>query len=248
MLLRRQLLLTAVMAAVAMWATPAVSQAGFMVDFKVYDTAGDLIGTDTRTTQGSFLNLSSPNGGLAGVAALSQIVFSAQSNQPGVQSAILTDTSVSLVNSGSEALRLVITVSDDRFTTGSAGTPMRIQSLASTNVGWPVGLTNASGVVRTEVTEGGNTYRDYDPTTGLALPPNGSGWVGGDFGSFVRSSNDAYTARQIITLDLGAGGSANFSATSAITTPAPPGLVLAATTVPFVGLLRRRLRKAVPVA
>jgi hypothetical protein len=40
-----------------------------------------------------------------------------------------------------------------------------------------------------------------------------------------------------------AGNRANITTTSSVVVPAPAGLILAATALPFAGLLRRRLRR-----
>jgi len=72
-------------------------------------------------------------------------------------------------------------------------------------------------------------------------------------GTFTALSNPYSITHQITLSNMGYGVDSRFqqgsiSSQVVYVTPAPPGLILAATAVPFGGLLRRRLRKAAPVA
>jgi hypothetical protein len=71
----------------------------------------------------------------------------------------------------------------------------------------------------------------------------GSQDIGGDSAPFNRSSTP-YTISQEYTISLAGTGTFSGVFGAAVTAvPAPAGLILAATALPFVGLIRRRLRK-----
>jgi hypothetical protein len=65
--------------------------------------------------------------------------------------------------------------------------------------------------------------------------------VWGNVSSFELESLP-YTIRTTLVVTLVDGACANFNTSAVVAAPAPAGLALAAGAVPFLGLLRRRLR------
>jgi hypothetical protein len=149
------------------------------------------------------------------------------------------------MNSDATSNRVVITVSYDQFTIGNSSDQLYFLTKADANN--PTGLVNATGLIRTEVTDGGTTA-DYagSPSApgGVAIPALLSSPENiGSPASFTRSGSSTFTVTQFIYLDLGANSSADFTGSSVVAAPAPAGLILAASGLPFFGLLRRRLRR-----
>ena len=88
-----------------------------------------------------------------------------------------------------------------------------------------------------------NTEFDLSNSTGVMNTVPGGGNSFTAFGTFPSDGQNPYslTIRAIIT-HAGAQDATSFNA-SLQPVPAPAGLILAATALPFVGLLRRRLRR-----
>jgi hypothetical protein len=234
--------MAAIVAGIA--ALPGPAKAGFSVTFDVYDSSGTtLLSTSgPHTPSGTFIALS----GLSVGQGVSVEGFTANfAATPGAQS--ITNVSTQLRNGDGVANRVVVTVVWDLFTLGSAGDLMAFNTFVDANTGTPAGLVNATGRVRTVVNDGVLT-EDFagSPSSpgGVVIPTSpGTGGNEGGLATFTRSGNASYEVTQYIYLDLGANSNANFTARSQVVVPAPAGLILAATALPFVGLLRRRLRK-----
>jgi len=252
----RRFLTVAIVAAVATLAGSTTGQAGFTVTVDVYNstgnalslTSGALSGTGssgglTYATIGNTMVI----GGTIGDISLTNFSAGFINGAPQYQSIenIALNLTGSASISGTE--RVVVTVANDQFNVGSAGTKMSIQSQADVNSLFA--MQGVSGVVRTQVDDGG-TFQDY---TGSPSSPNGvaipTGFSGENVGSpafFTRSANPTFTTTQFIYLDVSANGHANFTTTSIVAVPAPATGLLALAGVPVFGAFGwMRRRKAV---
>jgi len=157
----------------------------------------------------------------------------------------LLSSTVSVKNNDTaNAHTLSLFVSQTNYNLPS-GSPLRMESGqgGSTNSG-TMGLTNifqawfdASNTLLGMPALGTNGTQNGNPS--------GSTWdTGSAVGVFARSGPYSLTSRA--TLALSAGGISNYSnhvnVTNAV--PAPAGVVLIASVLPFVAVLRRRLRKS----
>jgi hypothetical protein len=140
------------------------------------------------------------------------------------------------VDSGTATAPLVIGVSSSGF--NAIGTPTYIsESISATSMFG--GALSAATTTAAGATSGSGTTNAIGTSVDAFIPSN---TVAANLVGLITVSD---------TITVANGGSApgdTFTFTSDITAaPAPSGLILAATMVPFFGLIRRRLRRETPV-
>jgi len=239
---RSRFLMAAFVAAIAALAGPATSQAGFIINisdsFSSTSTGNIVVGGDDFT----------------GVYTLGdlKIGIHTTSNSPGT-------------NSDSEVASSTITVSSNAA--GIHATTLTISVIAD-------GFANAPNpVLATLQTSISASFLQGQPAFGHTGTGNGYSTINGSHiaGSDVTVGgvdatsvpgqlvSNPYTLGNVMSIGLAAdsrginGTEANVNITTLLDgggnfriTPAPAGLILAASGLPFLGLLRRRLRRAGP--
>jgi len=243
-------LTAALVAAVAVLASPAVSQAGFAVNIYLdggATAAATVAGSGAPGNYSVFAQTTNSAGpGYVNSALIGGISFnlvSGETNNPGSSTGFVTDTTLAITN-GSTAHTIRFEFVADAFTApGQAGEQLGYNMKVTTITNGLDMLNNPlQSDLYTRVVSGA-----YDGRT----TANNFTQVGGVFVSdqqtFVRGATyDIYSNLQYT---LGADASVQTTATSTVVAPAPGGLIMAFTAVPFFGLIRRRLRKtAAPTA
>jgi hypothetical protein len=175
--------------------------------------------------------------------------------------------------------RIVAVSTRDQFPTfASIGTTYQIKAATAPNLGGgggyvpagtyvirirndeftlPPGSTGTIGVIHTSIVpfaaQPGSPLITTTATSstpgGNSATVNGSPMLTQMFEILTPKANGVYTLDQLVTINLPAGGSGQFSVTSYITAiPAPPALLLGVIGLPLFGLGLRRLRRerAVP--
>jgi len=224
--------MAAFVAAIAALAGPATSQAGFTIE--ISDNHGNTTGILTP-------------GGIdySNIFTLGnyQINFTASSTSPGTpdQSYLSSGTiSVKAINHDT-GTTLHFTVSSDGFTNSvPGGTAFYTSTLTAS-------LLNGSGTGFSTIN--GGQFSSTLAITGAQTSTESGG---------VLMPGNPYSLGTDVTLVLGDTAANHQAATSSFSTqlgdneghllitPAPAGLILAASGLPFLGLLRRRLRRAEP--
>lgn len=169
--------------------------------------------------------------------------LSGTSNSPGVTFGMMTTNTVNITNVTGGTRTIVVTFLDDGFTAPGVGLANLQQNLTAGSNGLSSG---ASAVVRTEVLNSSDVVL---ASSGDPNNPNSPQAVVN--AATVMGSNESfnltavpYKIKTTLTITLLEGASANFNTSAIVSAPAPAGLILAATALPFAGLLRRRLRKS----
>jgi hypothetical protein len=236
----RKFLLTAAVAVAAGLIAPSAARADFTVQLSSGLTAPvsiDFTTTPNGSAGGlswSFNNITQQetvSGSYAGYG----ISLGISTNAP-TTPALVTQSDLTIVNSGAAKASLVVTVSSSPFIFGTT-TVLAVDSIAASS------LTGGSLSSATTTVSGGSGSGTTSPI-GLTSPlPLGGSAASGTIAVAIGAS--PATVSDTITIG-DATGRDSFSFTSDVTaTPAPSGLILAATIVPFFGLLRRRLRQTV---
>jgi len=264
----RRLLLTPTAAVVIALVAPGTSRADFDVTLQVatgtntYDTATfDVSASGQVTVSGNYnpnnlhynpgtFSVSPGSGNTTNLVIVglsldgySIVATSAASNQPGTLTQASLDTSgfgVTNTNVNQKAFggqnSVTLTISD-----GPYQNPLGPTTMVS-NLTGSIGQGN-SGIVLS----GGATYKDSNGNVvGSATPAsytltsNSPGTNG--YSNVINSTNGFTLTNSITVSGLTTGELNNIALSTTLSTPAPSGLILAATMVPFFGLLRRRLR------
>jgi len=236
-----------------------VSQAGFEVRFEVFnastnaqigstivvgdDTSGAMFGTPGGDSDTSAGHIGYSSNAL-NVTGLKLSNLTATSNAPSPAAALLSGMTASLRNESATDYRVRITLSDDQFNTpGAVGDVVSFYSMITSAT---AGGTGASGTYVTKVFEP-NESSDSDGaavTNALSIPLTPGSPTTSDSVYFTRSTS-TYTLQAVYDVTLNAGGGeVNFSTTSVLAAPAPPGLAMMIGALPFAGLLRLRRRPA----
>ena len=260
MLFRRRFFLMAAMAAAVGLVGPSTSRAGFVMTLTDGSSTAT-IDLTTGATTGS-ISYSAAGTSFSHVGNLYQatvnginfagygIGFSTSTSvNPGPAELDLSGISVQRTTASS-ANALTISISADGF--ADPPTP-GLMSSSFTSFFQP---SNSPGTV-TWASFLGTTNQLFETSTPWALS-GGTNEAGallfpGAYGQNkaiqVTDALPSYSLTDSLTFTGLGVNTGNVSASlNTVVAPAPPGLVLAATAVPFVGLLRRRLKKAVPVA
>jgi len=225
--------MAAFVAAIAALAGPSRSQASFTIHIDD--------GTNNFNVIASGNTYSNNNIVVGGF----NIQISASSNSPGsiVDSQVSnTALAITAANGAIAATTLTISVTVDGFTNAASGTAalLNTRGSASKLAGTATGFTtlNLAHVTGSDVNlpNGGG----FDQTNTGVLTPSDPYSLGNtmvlSLGAY-SGPKDATLAN--VTIDSTLMGQGNFRLV-----PAPAGLILAVTAVPFLGLLRRRLRRA----
>jgi hypothetical protein len=249
---RWKFLMAAIVAGIAALAGPATSQAAYelrlssngeiaTLDLTTVTTGAGTIGSGTYTG-------SSSGGGVVtltgivfqGYTISTNLTFSNSPGSPGLAQLSLSDTSIqrtaALTNNGT--LSIAVSATDYSSPTGFTTNNTAFQTLYTPN--------NANGTVtltsHVDLTNSlfgaGNTQSDT-ATTSFSSPINTQALpsINGLFSmtNEIQVSGLAVAVNNLPQIQA--------SVDSTVIVPAPAGLILAATALPFVGLLRRRLRK-----
>lgn len=228
----RRFILTAMVAVAAALTAPTVSEAAFTLTvsdgsipaatFSSSNAIGSASGFDSTFTvagQTTYLKSFSFDGYF--------VSFRGTTNNPGGSIGMLTDSSFTVTGAGTGASPLVL----DAASTGFTG-PGPLPSGILTNMLSASLLTAGSLSATSTITPGGTTAAAVlatasTKTTAAVVP--------------IASPYDL--SNQVTITGLTAGQSTSFTLTSTVAAPAPAGLVMAVTALPFVGFLRRRLKK-----
>jgi len=251
---RPRFLMAAFVAAIAALAGPSTSRAAFTVtiesggsgpltitDNQTVGTvvSGGYIDTDTSSTNPNEIDVKSSQGG-----ALNGFTFSIAglSNSPGnivLNQGVVSSSVITLTNGNSTAGRFSISIFSDGFTIPGAG-----QLYLSTIVASVTGLSIADfGALLTQ----SEVYSTASSATTVSTNSNGYYSIGGGFpiqsGPVAFTSNGTYSNELVVDLYVPGSATVKLQIDSVVSAPAPAGLILAATGLPFFGLLRRRLRR-----
>jgi len=235
--------MVATVAAAAALVAPATSQAAFKLTLT--GGAPDPLVVNDRYTgsptpdanDGSNLkgtiNFSDTYGGL------SISTTSGTSNLPGVPQAKVTTSNLVISNTSGSTKTITVMFSEDGYTgPGGIGTQDFLNGFVSN-------FTGTGGVsfkFHAQVIEngGGSTYTTSDVTLTTVNSANSPT----NTVAFTRATS-SYTLISWAEITLDNNSDVTFNTRADVTaTPAPAGLLMFATALPFAGLLRRRLRKS----
>jgi hypothetical protein len=258
---RRKFLMAAIVAAIAIAATPLTGVAAF--------TATGTIGGNSATVSdgnGANVAIGSASFGAGDIAPLAgtitttavspgvvaagqfdvngfRIGVNSVSSESPTQANMSTTSFLTVYNSSLVTQTLTLSITNTFTLPGAAGSLLvlnhRLTAIAWFNGTDIAGASNPPSVISSEgiISDSGGTV------TTLPLSVSGGVPVGlSNYALFLRSDG-TYDLTQQFEITLGAGQSVQFQGSVNAVVPAPAGLILAATALPFVGLLRRRLRK-----
>lgn len=228
---RIRTLVVALVAWAGAWATPPPARAGFSI------TLTDM-GTGAQTPFTAPVGVNTINTGFITVGNFT-VDVTARTNSPGGQinglgvADRLQDITITTSNNSFGSDTLVFQVISTGFTVpGVLGGTVEITNTLASSAVDPGG----SGTLTSSVM-GISTYT----TPAVTLSSVGSV---SSSGSFTLDANP-YTVYNTMNIMLAGGDSAQFTGTTTVTAPAPPGVVLALSGIPVLGLgcwLRRRRR------
>jgi len=263
---RRKFLTAALVAAVAALAAPMTSQAAFYIGVRVggvggsttilndatLDLANDgVIETPLLSPGGTLTGRYNFGGYYIGVSATSN------ANTNPDQALLTTNTRVVVSNVGAGNQTLELFVLEDSFTV--PGTPPILSTLTNdlTVNNFFIGATkNGAGQPGESVSVIATAGIDAQPVgsadpfnpgtiqgitanSSISIPVNGNETST----SFLRTTTPYYLLTHLV-FNLNQGNSVQIQNDTSVTAPAPAGLVLVATAVPFFGVLRRRMKTA----
>ncbi len=253
---RRKFLTAAIVAAVATLTGPAVSQAAFEIKIEQLNVStGAVIGSAIFITDGGGSDgdgdsdaISYTNHNIFGGVDL-KVTGSAKEASSGSQ---LSQVSTNVVNTTGGAVRLRI--SSTREYTEPSGQNLKVLASASLN------QTNNyaySGTYNAYINGNGGLFSNGTQVNGGNISP-GTGV--GQAGGVLANPNGVWSLTEVFDVTInnddgqghngqitGMTGDMNVTGTDDAPTldaPAPGGLVMALGAVPFLGLIRRRLRKS----
>lgn len=256
---RRKFLTAAIVAAVALLASPAVSQAGFAVRIERLSAGGAVLDSLTVYNEDPNDGAPAPLGAnsilfadtsLFGITGL-DFTVTATRTESGLLS-ILTENNATVLNTSGSAHRLrVSSTSTYDLPNGQPNLELEARtSFLSANAG----LTFPNIGYRAYFDKNGDDFGTDVPITTVTAPSAvamGGGGVIADPGvTWALTQTLDFTVLNngtVVQLD----GTILVTPTSDAPTldvPAPAGLIMALGVVPFFGVLRRRLRKTEPAA
>jgi len=233
-MLRSKFFTAALVAATALLAAPAASQATFTL--KLSQTGGvppaDLTITDGTLPDPAADGLIQVTGGFGDFST----TLTAASSNSATNSlpATMALTQLVLHNNSTGTRTLTLTILDTAFTV-----PTGPKSLDN-SLAWSVPTTqDAVTTVTLQTTVNG-------VNAPLLVVNSSTPNFGAQGFSNFGPTGGSYPVQMVVTITLAGGATFNGSAGATITatTPAPAGVVLVASVLPFVALLRRRLRKS----
>jgi hypothetical protein len=254
---RRKFLMAAIIAGIATLAGPATSEAGFQVSAVVGGNSATITDNNSANlSAGTTANVSDTDGSsglittptvLPGVPSGShfsvggvEIGLTAFSSTSGSSALLSTTSNIVIFNNTAAAIVLVLTVSNE-FTLPAGQDLILAQSLTIEK--FFNGTTARPDDVPTSDSVFSVAHASLDATATGSLGSNTTGYNANNWVYFNRTSNP-FSMDQTFTITLQANESVKFQGTAQVVpVPAPAGLILAATALPFASLLRRRLRR-----
>lgn len=259
---RRKFLMAAIVAGIAALAGPSTSEAAFTVTGTIGGNSATISDNNTgnSTTGTASFGAGDLNAAIdrirstdvdPGIVGASQmdvngilIGLRVTSTENSLQGNLSTTSLLTVFNSSGITQILTLTITNTFSAPGSAGTLVALHhdmtALTWYNGENIVNGSNPPSVISSQgmISDSGGSALTGILTAAGSLPNAQSNQV-----QFLRSDN-SYDLTQTFTITLGAGQSVAFQGAVNVTAvPAPAGLILAATALPFVGLLRRRLRR-----
>jgi hypothetical protein len=224
---RNKFLIGALVAAVAAMIAPAKSEAAFKM--RLTDT---VTLTTVEILDGNADGIITFNGTLGGTSTWTVNITTSRS-KPNVGSASNPELRLSTTNmSSAGGGTLKIEVSDTDFGTSSSPIPFTIISNSAD--------ANTGTVATSLFIDLGNG--DYASATQVGVGLSGSGVF--NVSEVGNATTDlAFSLNLITTVTHTGSSTSQFDSSVASAVPAPAGLVLIATAVPFLALFRRKMRK-----
>jgi hypothetical protein len=246
---RLKFLTVAIVAAVATLMAPATSQAAFKVNVYI---DGGLVDT-VNGTQDPITGLWSASKTQSYGTSLNFVTvqFTAESNVPGsATEGYVLNTTTNLTSGGTSATQ-------HRIVLEAIGTPFSSPGVSGEQLYLSNRLTSVGG---TGITSGPNSsnldvYAQVDPdantgtnnnvrtTAGSYSPKVVNGFTVYDTNTVAFTRGTNYSLTSVVDLTLAAGKSGQITTNATVVAPAPAGLIMALTAVPFLGVIRRRLRQ-----
>ena len=230
---RRRFLMAAIVAGIATLAGPATSGAAFTVTITSGANTLTIVDGDGNDSNGTAGRIDFDNALLFGAF---DIEVSASTNSPGGfipgfgPAGRISSNTLNVVSNGSLTTLTIETFSDgfSIFDVNDNVTVLNRLSASALD----------GGATATGVTE----LISATPSTTPVASLNDVGFNQTSMNAVLNS--DPFAIRNTMTLNnLVSNAEQNVTLTSTVVVPAPAGLILAATALPFVGLLRRRLRR-----
>jgi hypothetical protein len=230
----------AALLAAALWATPPPVRADFQV--RLYEDGQLLTAPGTISDNGTGLITYS---GQAGDFSVS-LSFTSTSPGAGNLGIVSTDSS-RITNRSSAEHTLTVALSSQGFNVPNGGPLTLVNSVSGTvGRGTLTGdfssyadrnntLFGTSDLTAPTVTFAASTTGFVDPDLGPGAAPLSNSFSGMSL-NYGFDSELVYSITSVANFDLTGGASVNFSATSEVHAPAPPGLVLALSGIPLLGL------------
>jgi len=257
----RKLFLTAVFAVTVAMVVPTTTKADFILTLTSTQNATTTVGVIDFSDQAKNKNVSgltiTPDGGGAWTVSGKFGGYTVQANSNsfdfGGGTAQVNDSTLQIINnSNSVSGKNKSTLDLNLVQTFTPTIPNVAVTAFQSLSGDHVGTGNGSNVKGT-TTFTGLSITTLTPATETMTSPGGPGQ--GPTSSATVNATSVSITNDVLISGLGIGQYDNFQFLSEIdsvntpfiqTTPAPAGLILAATMVPFFGLLRRRLSRMAP--
>jgi len=250
MVFRRKLLLAAAIAAMAAVVAPATASASFSVTLS--SGVSNVTYTDNVDPQDINANVNAIQFGdgdagtfLSFAGYRIQVKTNVFNRDPVIGPQLRTDTNFVVQNIfGANPLTITINAVGILNLPGTTPPDEELLTTGATVNGFagiPIGPTTGGKI---EVSSTADPLSATTPTITLKdwadpAPANS----GNAYAAYLRTDVNYNLSQKIVTT-LAAGESVDFKVTTTVAVPAPPGLILAATALPFFGILRRRLRGA----
>jgi len=242
---RSKFLLTAVVAVAAALAAPARSDAAYSITFS--ETGGPSVTiADNQAGTGppfitiaNFGDLNPVSGTIATTGKLGDfttaLTATSSNSADNVTPAHLSFSEVIITNTSALAKTLTITITDTGFVA-----PENVQKILDSRLG-ATALSGSSSFVTLK-----NSINGVDGDLLKVTAPMGNDTA---INEPFAATSGMYTVTMVVTITLSGHGSYVGTGDAFITpTPAPAGLVMLASALPFAGLLRLRRRGAKPEA
>lgn len=251
-MLRSKFTTAALLAATALLAAPAASQASFAVtitidgtDYNVgYSSGGDFYtGGSTTIGTNTFINGTFLINGISGS-------FSGQTNQPGGATGFVLDTTTFLHSDAVGSHHVVVSALAQPFTQpGQNGDTLTLINGITSITGTLGGTLISDPNTTPGLSIFGRVDPDNNPMTNNSVSTSSNQYAPGPFAgwwsptvTFTRGA--AYSLATIIDLQMVNADTVQFTTQAIVGAPVPAGFVLVASALPFVAVLRRRLRKS----
>jgi len=255
MLFRRRFFLAAAMAAAIGLVGPPTARAGFSLTLASSDAgvgSGTVQDNSSAVINGKTYVDGDVDDSTMYVASGSTRLYNgvnfsiaSQTNAPGTEIGQILSTSLWITNTTNTTRNIQFIFTSDGFTNPSSpGETLFLMNRLTALSGTVLPGSNFD-VYTAAKDQNGNIIRTNNYTSAqYGASPFTE--VFSDQVTFTRGNT--YTLYNMMNLTLAAGQTIQLTSESLVVAPAPPGLILAATALPFVGLIRRRLKKESPAA